>query len=94
MCGVSALYFAFDSAKLSPNNQEQLKQAVPCLTEQLGGGASLVLESHADKVGTEEYNILLTDRRGTSVREFLAALSGQRDRGRGERCWNRTARSK
>lgn len=74
VCGVSALYFGFDSAQLSPNNQEQLTQAATCLTELLQGGSALVLEAHADNVGTEEYNILLTDQRGATVRDFLAGL--------------------
>jgi peptidoglycan-associated lipoprotein len=74
VCGISALYFAFDSAKLSPSNQEQLTTAAPCFIELAQGGGGIVLEAHADNVGTEEYNILLTDRRGTSVRSFLANL--------------------
>ena len=75
ICGVDALYFGFDSAVLSPNNQEQLTAAAACLVEQLASGGTLVLEAHADNVGTEEYNILLTDRRGATVREFLASQS-------------------
>ena len=74
ICGISALYFAFDSAKLTPNNQQQLTDAAPCFIELLAGGGELVLEAHADNVGGEEYNILLTDRRGTSVRSFLANM--------------------
>jgi peptidoglycan-associated lipoprotein len=74
VCGITALYFAFDSAKLSPTNQQQLTTAAPCFIELASGGSTVVLEAHADNVGTEEYNILLTDRRGTSVRSFLANL--------------------
>jgi peptidoglycan-associated lipoprotein len=32
------------------------------------------LEAHADARGTEEYNILLTDRRGQGVKKFLSDL--------------------
>ncbi|MCA9687286.1 MAG: OmpA family protein, partial [Myxococcales bacterium] len=67
VCGISSLYFAFDSAKLTPSNQEQLKAAADCLIETLVDGKTLALEAHADNVGGEEYNILLTDRRGKSV---------------------------
>lgn len=74
VCGIAALYFAFDSAKLSPANQEQLTTAAPCMIDLVKDGGTVVLEAHADNVGTEEYNILLTDRRGTSVRSFLANL--------------------
>ena len=68
VCGIAALYFGFDSSQLSPSNQEQLSAAATCLTELDG---NLVIEAHADNVGTEEYNILLTDQRGSIVREFL-----------------------
>jgi peptidoglycan-associated lipoprotein len=74
VCGISALYFAFDSAKLTPNNQEQLTEAAKCIIELLKDGGTLILEAHADNIGTEEYNIMLTDRRGTSVRDFLANM--------------------
>ena len=68
VCGISALYFGFDSAQLSPNNQSELSAAAACLLELDG---NLVIEAHADNVGTEEYNILLTDQRGSTVRDFL-----------------------
>ena len=74
VCGISALYFAFDSAKLTPNNQEQLTNAAPCMVDLLKGGGEMILEAHADNVGGEEYNILLTDRRGTSVHDFLVNM--------------------
>ncbi len=74
VCGISALYFAFDSARLTPNNQQTLIDAAPCFIELLAGGGELILEAHADNVGGEEYNILLTDRRGTSVGDFLANM--------------------
>lgn len=75
VCGIASLYFAFDSAKLTPANQEQLTAAAPCIIDLLNSeGGELVLEAHADNVGGEEYNILLTDRRGTSVRTFLVNM--------------------
>jgi peptidoglycan-associated lipoprotein len=64
---------------LTPNNQEQLTAAVPCFTDLLKDGGELILEAHADNVGGEEYNILLTDRRGTSVRDFLANMGVNND---------------
>ncbi len=79
VCGITALYFAFDSAKLTPNTQEQLTTAAKCFIDLLANGGELVLEAHADNVGTEEYNILLTDRRGTSVRDFLANMGVNND---------------
>ncbi len=71
LCDLKAVYFDFDSPKLKPEVEEQLKAAAQCLAEQ----ARLVyLEAHADPRGTEEYNILLTDKRGQSVKNFLEQL--------------------
>jgi hypothetical protein len=70
VCGLDAVYFGFDSDTLTPKNQELLTAAAKCLVD---GGTSVILEAHADNVGTEEYNILLTDRRGNSVTSFLEA---------------------
>jgi peptidoglycan-associated lipoprotein len=70
-CGLDAVYFGFDSDTLTPKSQEDLTNVVACLTEQAGAGIEVILEAHADAVGTEEYNIMLTERRGGSVRAFL-----------------------
>jgi peptidoglycan-associated lipoprotein len=67
-CNLEAVYFAFDSDKLTPKSQEELSAAASCIAQQ---GFEVILEAHADAVGTEEYNIMLTERRGGSVRAFL-----------------------
>lgn len=69
VCGLDAIYFAFDSSTITPSNQEKLEGVAECLME---SGTPVYLEAHADNVGTEEYNIMLTDRRGQSVLGFLA----------------------
>jgi peptidoglycan-associated lipoprotein len=72
-CGLAAVYFAFDSEVLTPKTQEDLKGVASCIAETAAGQGKIVyLEAHADNRGTEEYNILLTERRGTSVKNFLA----------------------
>jgi hypothetical protein len=72
-CGLPAVYFAFDSEVLTPKTQEDLKGVASCIAETAAGQGKIVyLEAHADNRGTEEYNILLTERRGTSVKDFLA----------------------
>lgn len=71
LCDLQAVYFDFDSPKLKPEVEEQLKNAAACLAEQ---GRLVYLEAHADPRGTEEYNILLTDKRGQSVAKFLEQL--------------------
>ncbi len=72
-CGLAAVYFAFDSEVLTPKSQEDLKGVSSCIAEASSGQGKIVyLEAHADNRGTEEYNILLTERRGSMVRAFLA----------------------
>lgn len=68
-CEVNAVFFAFDSDKLTPTSEEALGGLATCIAEH---GGQVYLEAHADSVGTEEYNILLTERRGSSVRDYLA----------------------
>lgn len=67
-CGLAAIYFAFDSDAITPKADEELTNLATCMVEQ---GKQVYLEAHADNRGTEEYNILLTERRGRSVLQFL-----------------------
>lgn len=71
-CNLEAVFFDFDSPKLSSEVQDQLRNVAECFKSQ--GDRQVILEAHADRRGTEEYNILLTDRRGQSVKEFLTNL--------------------
>lgn len=73
-CGLPAVYFAFDSDKITPAGEEKLKESATCFAEQAGMGKKVYLEAHADNVGTEEYNILLTERRGQSIKGYLSTL--------------------
>lgn len=76
LCGLEAVYFAFDSPKLSPAAQQALTNAAECIKEQ---NREVILEAHADSIGTEEYNILLTDKRGQGVKQFLNTLGVEND---------------
>lgn len=67
-CGLDAVYFGFDSDTVGDKQGADLKALATCIAEQ---GRNVILEAHADNVGTEEYNILLTERRGKSVKDML-----------------------
>jgi peptidoglycan-associated lipoprotein len=71
LCDLPAVFFGFDSPKLTPETEAKLKAAAECIAAQ---GRLVYLEAHADARGTEEYNILLTDRRGQGVKKFLSDL--------------------
>ena len=66
------LYFGFDSPNLEPADQEKLKALSECM--KTNATRQVILEAHADSRGTEEYNIMLTDKRGNNVKEFLQQL--------------------
>lgn len=70
-CGVDAVFFGFDSPQLTPETQNTLKGLAQCMQDSAN---NWILEAHADSRGTEEYNILLTDRRGQGVADFLVNL--------------------
>ena len=71
LCELEAVFFGFDSPKLTPDTEAKLSEAAECIATQ---GRLVYLEAHADPRGTEEYNILLTDRRGQGVKSFLVNL--------------------
>jgi hypothetical protein len=70
-CGLDAIYFGFDSPKIEDEAAQQLRDVAECLKTQ---GGTVYLEAHADARGTEEYNIMLTDKRGQTVKKFLEDL--------------------
>ncbi len=71
LCDLSAVFFGFDSPQLTPEAEGKLQAAAQCIA---GQGRSVILEAHADPRGTEEYNILLTDKRGQAVKNYLIEL--------------------
>jgi peptidoglycan-associated lipoprotein len=71
VCDLKAIFFGFDSPKLLPDAQQALQNAAECIKNE---GRLVYLEAHADPRGTEEYNILLTDKRGQVVKKFLTDL--------------------
>jgi peptidoglycan-associated lipoprotein len=73
-CGIDAIYFDFDSPKIKPDAAEQLRSLAECMKQH---NQLVYLEAHADPRGTEEYNIMLTDKRGQSVKKFLEDLGVQ-----------------
>lgn len=70
-CNLRAVFFDFDSPRLTPEAQSALQTAAQCISQQQ---RAVHLEAHADPRGTVEYNILLTDKRGQSVKNFLVNL--------------------
>jgi outer membrane protein OmpA-like peptidoglycan-associated protein len=61
--------FDFDSAALRPENRETLSRIAGVLLA--SEGYRLFIDGHTDDIGTEEYNQGLSERRASSVRDYL-----------------------
>jgi outer membrane protein OmpA-like peptidoglycan-associated protein len=61
------------NAGLVPSQQQRLQELVTNFKQyaQLKPGAHLILQAHADKRGSVEYNMALSERRAARVRSFL-----------------------
>jgi OmpA-OmpF porin, OOP family len=63
------IYFDFDSYKLKPEGIEALDKIATALTKHRDFGVQL--DGHTDYVGTEEYNLKLSDKRANSAKGYL-----------------------
>jgi peptidoglycan-associated lipoprotein len=68
-CGLSDITFAWDSAAITTGTRRRIEAAAPCIER--SGHARVWVEGHTDDLGSEEFNILLSERRGTVVRDAL-----------------------
>lgn len=69
---VPVIYFDFDSAQLNQSSRQALDAWVGAMT--VSGIGRVVIEGHADERGTEEYNLVLGERRASAVRQYLQRL--------------------
>lgn len=81
--------FEFDSARLTPDAQVLLGNLAMALSSEALQGASFLVAGHTDSVGTETYNLRLSERRAEAVKDFMSGVFGlRRDRiltvGKGE----------
>lgn len=102
--GLSDVFFEFDSAILSPDARPSLDGTAQWL--RASGNRRVVIEGHADERGTNEYNLVLGERRAQAIKRYLVA--GGIDEGRikivsygeekpfcrdrQERCWQENRR--
>jgi len=74
----SVVHFAFDSDVLTDEGREQLVEAAAWIRQNDTG--LILIEGHADKVGTAPYNKDLAQRRARAARDFLLAAGVTADR--------------
>jgi OOP family OmpA-OmpF porin len=66
---VGEAHFDFDKADLKPTARDVLDGAVKTLNDH--PSARVVVEGHADSVGSDAYNQRLSERRATAVKNYL-----------------------
>jgi outer membrane protein OmpA-like peptidoglycan-associated protein len=70
-CGLMRTYFAFDSAKLSPQDEATLRNVAKCLEQPELEDLKLSIVGRADARGNTTYNADLGRRRAESVKKLL-----------------------
>jgi outer membrane protein OmpA-like peptidoglycan-associated protein len=63
--------FDFDKATIRPDARPVLDAAIAILKQE--GGADVIAEGYTDNIGTEAYNMKLSQRRANAVRDYLIA---------------------
>lgn len=66
---VENIFYDFDKATLRPESTEALDELVQLLKD--NPNITIEMASHTDRVGTDEYNISLSERRAKSVIDYL-----------------------
>ena len=66
------VFFAYDSAQVSPDEALKCEQVVKHLHKRKAKG--VILEGHADERGSREYNLALGEVRSLAVRDYLINL--------------------
>jgi outer membrane protein OmpA-like peptidoglycan-associated protein len=59
--------FAFNSADVEADARVQLRQIADLLNDQLLTGRRIIVEGHADAIGTQAYNLALSEKRADAV---------------------------
>jgi outer membrane protein OmpA-like peptidoglycan-associated protein len=70
---LAVVLFVFDSATLTPAAEARLVEAAATLTAEGEGPVQVV--GHTDSMGTDAYNVHLSQRRAAAVRDALARLA-------------------
>ncbi len=75
---VENIFYDFDKATLRPESKEALDKLVQMLND--NPNITIEMTSHTDRVGSEEYNIELSNRRAKSVVDYLIGAGISPDR--------------
>ena len=67
----SDIHFDFDKSDIRPDAEEILFQKIKWLTD--NDGINIIIEGHCDERGSDEYNLLLGEKRAKNTKNFLVA---------------------
>lgn len=76
--GLQTVYFDFDSYTLRPDAVTILQENAAKITQ--ASGVLIQIEGHCDERGTQEYNMILGEKRALSIRTHLMNLGISGDR--------------
>ena len=76
-CDWSAIHFEFNKSELGSEDRQRLDNLVDCIKKNNG---TVTLAGYADERGTEEYNLLLSNKRAASTRKYLVDLGVPADK--------------
>ena len=63
--------FELNSTELTPQGKENLEEFAKALSDKRLSSAHFVVEGHTDALGSDEYNMGLSERRAQVVKNFL-----------------------
>lgn len=68
--------FEFNSADLTPEARLIIDRVAAVLNHELMRDKVIQIEGHADSVGSDEYNLVLSEKRAKAVRDYLVRAHG------------------
>jgi peptidoglycan-associated lipoprotein len=75
---IENIFFAFDKATLRPESKEALEEIIAMLED--NPNVTIELSAHTDRIGSDVYNMNLSQRRAQSVVDYLIAGGIEKER--------------
>lgn len=75
---IATVYFGFDQYSVAPSERGKVQSVVSDM--KANPSQKVFLVAHTDWYGTEEYNLALSDKRGSSVQSYMFGLGVENER--------------
>jgi len=70
------IHFTYNSAEITPDSLPQLDRVAQALNDPRLRSARIRIEGHTDKLGSDAYNLRLSQQRADAVKQFLVTKKG------------------